>query len=280
MHEQIILADYWKTLTQYRRGRYVCPACAGHNLTFSRTGAWNCWNNPSSAHRLEIMTALGVGLKHSFPPPEPEYYPNVIPNIHPAQLSFPLVSPGELLVEVEGNRTHYSYGDCQRVVRIDIPGDKIIYPQYHVGDIWINGAGNNLWLPYGFSRYLPYPGKINLILIVEGQKCVEIAHQRGIPTLCLEGGDYSQKTTFDKLREIKDRFERVLLAILPDNDLAGSRKAKRILHTARYFELPTLLLDPIEIEPGLVVGGDIEQMVELDADKFTRIVKQMLAQKR
>jgi hypothetical protein len=65
--------------------------------------------------------------------------------------------------------------------------------------------------------------------------------------------------------------------ILPDNDLAGSRKAQRIIHTARYFELPTLLLDPIEIEPGLVVGGDIEQIVGLDADRFTRIIKQMLA---
>jgi hypothetical protein len=280
MREQIILADCWKTLTPHRRGRYVCPACAGHNLTFSRTGAWNCWNDPTRAHRLEIMTALGVGSKRSFSPPEPEYYPNFIPNIHPAQLSFPLVRPGELLVEVEDNRTHYSYGDYQRVVRIDIPGDKIIYPQHRVGDTWVDGAGNNLWLPYGLSRYLPYPGTTNFILIVEGQKCVEIAHHRGIPALCLEGGDYSQKTTFGKLRAIRDRFERVLLVLLPDNDLAGGSKAQRIIHTARYFELPTLLLDLEQIEPGLVVGGDIEQMVDLDADRFIRIVKQMLAQKR
>jgi hypothetical protein len=170
MREQIILADCWKTLTQYRRGRYICPACAGHNLTFSRSGAWNCWNHPTRTHRLEIMAALGVGLKRSLPPPEPEYYPNINPNIHPSQLGFPLMRPGELLMEVDGNRTHYWYGDEQRVVRIDIPGDKIIYPQYLLTQDWVNGAGDRLWLPYGLSRYLPYPGKTNLILLVEGQK--------------------------------------------------------------------------------------------------------------
>jgi hypothetical protein len=277
MHEQIVFADCWKALTQYRRGRYICPACAGHNLTFSRSGAWNCWNDPSRTHRLEIMAALGVKLKRSIPQPEPEYDLNIAPNIHPAQLGFPLVRPGKLLVEVEGNRTHYLYGNCQRVVRIDLPGDKIVYPQHRSGNIWVNGAGSRPWLPYGLSRYLPYPGKTNLILIVEGQKCVEIAHQRGIPTLCLESGDYSQNTIFDKLRAVKNRFERVLLVLLPDNDLAGNRKAQRIIHTARYFSLPTLLLDPIEIESGLIVGGDIEQMVDFNADRFTGIVRQMLS---
>jgi hypothetical protein len=276
MSEQIVLADCWKTLIQYRRGRYICPACAGHNLTFSRSGAWNCWNDPTRAHRVEIMTALGLRLKHSHLYSEPEYYPNVAPNIYPSQLHFPLMRPGDLL-EIDGNRTHYLYGDGQRVVRIDIPGDKIIYPQHRSGDIWSNGAGDRPWLPYGLSRYLPYPGKTNLILIIEGQKCVEIAHQRGIPALCLEGGDYSQRTIFDKLRAILGRFERVLLVVLPDNDLPGNRKAERIIHAARYFSMPTLFLDPIKIEPGLAIGGDIEQMVNFDADRFTKIIKQMLA---
>jgi hypothetical protein len=226
---------------------------------------------------LEIMVALGIELKRSTPPPETEYYPNIKPNIQPSQLGFPLLRPGESLVEVDGNRTHYLYGNCQRVMRIHIPGDKIIYPQHLLTQDWVNGAGDRPWLPYGLSRYLPYPGKTNLILLVEGQKCVEIAHHRGIPALCLEGGDYSQKTIFDKLKAIQNRFERVLLVLSPDNDAPGFRKAERIIHAARYFSMPTLFLDPIKIEPGLAIGGDIEQMVNFDADRFTKIVKQMLA---
>jgi hypothetical protein len=59
--------------------------------------------------------------------------------------------PGELLMEVDGNRTHYWYGDEQRVVRIDIPGDKIIYPQYLLTQDWVNGAGDRLWS--GLARH-------------------------------------------------------------------------------------------------------------------------------
>jgi hypothetical protein len=60
----------------------------------------------------------------------------------------------------------------------------------------------------------------------------------------------------------------LLLVVLPDNDTAGVNKANLILHTARYFQLPTLLLDPLEIEPLLGDGEDIEQMPNLDADRL------------
>jgi hypothetical protein len=116
-----------------------------------------------------------------------------------------------------------------------------------------------------------------LLLIVEGQKCVEIAHSRGIPALCLEAGDYSSQTALDKLRAIKAKFGRLLLVVLPDHDLAGTNKAHLILHTARYFNLPTLLLDPFEIEPQIEQSGDIEQMPKLDPDRLMQFVRQKLA---
>lgn len=280
MYQPIILGDYKHLLTPYRRysNRYWCPDCNCHNLTFSPEGKWMCWNNPTREHRLEIMARLIPEFKRSVPRQSESVTREVIPNIHPLQIGYPLITD-EVLSEIDGNRIHYLYGNCQRVVRINIPGDKIIRPQYLQDGNWIKGAGDGSWCPYGLSRLLPYPGVVNLILVVEGQKCVEIAHHRGIPALCLEGGDYSQKTTFDKLRAIRDRFERLLLAVLPDKDLPGTRKAKQIIHTARYFSLPTLLLDPLKIDPGLAIGGDIEQMVDFDADRFTRIVKQMLSRK-
>ena len=176
-----------------------------------------------------------------------------------------------------GRRTHYWYSHSQRVVRIDRANDKSVFPQFLNGAAWVNGAGDRAWAPYGLSRLLPYPGKTNLILVTEGQKCVEIAHSRGIPALCLEGGDYSYQTMFDKLRAIRDRLERLLLVILPDYDLDGNRKALQIIQTAKYFSLPTLLLDPLEIEPTLGAGGDIEQMPSLDADRLMEIVKRMLS---
>lgn len=200
-------------------------------------------------------------------------YPT-IPKIHPLQLGHPLMT-NEVLSEVIGNRTIYYYSQSQRVMRID-GYERHIFPQHFHHKEWINGAGDRPWCPYGLSRLLPYPGVVNLILVVEGQKCVEISHSRGIPAICLEGGDYSSQTMFDKLRAIQHTFKRMLLAVLPDRDLAGGHKANRIIHTARCFNIPTLLLDPLQIEPDLPVGGDIEQMLNLDVDRLMKVVKRML----
>jgi hypothetical protein len=108
MHEQIVFADCWKALTQYRRGRYICPACAGHNLTFSRSGAWNCWNDPSRTHRLEIMAALGVKLKRSIPQPEPEYDLNIAPNIDPIEIESGLIVGGDIEQMVDFNADRFT----------------------------------------------------------------------------------------------------------------------------------------------------------------------------
>jgi hypothetical protein len=274
----IVLADYKNALTPYRRyrERYYCPVCNGHNLTFSTTGAWMCWNEPTREHRVEIMARLVPDFKQFTSRVKSESYPVIIPRIHPAQLHFPLMKD-DRLAEVIGGRTVYWYSDKQRVVRIDYRTDKVIFPQSFNGKEWLDVAGSSPWTPYGLSRLLPYPGKINLVLVVEGQKCVEIAHHRGIPALCLESGDYSHQTVFDKLRAIKERLGRIVLAVLPDYDLAGNRKAEQIIHTAKYFSLPTLLLDPLAIELMLSTGDDIEQMPNLDVDRLMEIVKRMLS---
>jgi hypothetical protein len=221
------------------------------------------------------MAALVPNFKQFNQRVKSEPCPVIIPAIHFAQLHFPLMKDDQL-AKVTGKRTVYRYSETQRVVRIDYRTDKVIFPQFSNGQKWLNGAGLNPWRPYGLSRLLPYPGTINLVLVVEGQKCVEIAHRRGIPALCLESGDYSTQTTFDKLRIVKMTFKRLLLAVLPDYDLAGNYKAQRIIHTARYFDLPTLLLDPLQIEPDLQIGDDLEQMLELDADRFQSVIRQQL----
>jgi hypothetical protein len=282
----IVLADYKDTLTPYRRypERYYCPACDGHNLTFSPAGKWMCWNQPTREHRLEIMARLVPNFKQFARRVKPESYPVIIPRIHPAQLHFPLMKDDKLAKTIpqrgrfaNGGRTVYWYSDKQRVVRIDYRTDKVIFPQSFNGQEWLDGAGSDPWTPYGLSRLLPYPGKMNLVLVVEGQKCVEIAHSRSLPALCLESGDYSHRTAFDKVRAIKERLGRILLVVLPDHDLAGNRKAERIIHTATYFSLPTLLLNPVEIEATLGAGGDIEQMPSLNADRLMEIVKRILS---
>jgi hypothetical protein len=278
MYTQLLLVKYRSTLTPYHRerGKYYCPACGGHNLSFSRSGAWNCWNNPSYEHRIEILKAVIPDFKQIPPrsrPPPP--FPVKLP-IHPAQIHFPLIMD-KRLTEVVGNRSTYWYSSRQRIIRLDYPNRKVIFPQSLSGKYWQNSAGSEPWVVFGLSRLLPYPGMINLVLVVEGQKCVEIAHQRGIPALCLEGGDYSHQTTFHKLREIRDKLERLVLAILPDYDLAGNQKSIQIAQIANYLSIPAFILHPLEIEAALSVGDDIEQLTNFNKHEMMRVAKLRIA---
>jgi hypothetical protein len=195
MNQKIILANYKDALTPYHRekGKYYCPACGGHNLSFSSDGKWNCWNNPTKEHRREIMAAIVPEFKGNWRDKNREIIPTFTSKVYPAQLGYPLIKP-TTLSETVGNRTTHIYSDCQRVIRYDYRRGKDIYPQYFNGQSWVNGAGDLAWMPFGLVRLFPYPGVVNLLLSVEGQKCVEIAHNRGIPALCLEGGDYSSRT--------------------------------------------------------------------------------------
>jgi hypothetical protein len=271
------LSDYKERLKRYKPNRYYCPVCGGHNLTFSPIGKWNCWNDESRSHRLEIIAAIipcrsndNTRTPISAPPPEVPLPP--IPQIHYSQLHLPLINP-IILSEKVGNRTIYRYGDSQRVSRFDYYTHKVIRPEWFDGKSWIRGAGNRHWLPFGLCRLRAYPGRSNIVLIVEGQKCVEIAHSRGLPTICLEAGDYSNATLKSKLEVVKSHLDRPLMVILPDNDLAGFSRARNILMLANRLNIPAVAIDPLKIAPELKIGGDIEQIPDLSVRYLMHIIR-------
>lgn len=272
------LADCKKQLQRYRHNRFYCPVCGGHNLTFSPVGKWNCWNDDSRAHRLEIMSAVIPTRGKNYSPnptsePPPEILLPPIPLISSAQLHLPLMSP-VILSETIGNRTIYQYSDCQRVTRFNYHTHKVIRPQYFDGESWVKGAGNKQWIPFGLCRLTAYPGRLNIVLIVEGQKCVEIAYSRGLPAICLEAGDYSNLTLKHKLEVVKSQLNCPLLVILPDNDLSGLYRVRNILSVANRLNLPAFAIDPLKIEPQLKIGGDIEQIPSLTIQYLMHIIKE------
>jgi hypothetical protein len=284
----IIFAEYKSKLKRYQHqaNRFWCPVCGTHTLTFAPTGAWNCWNDPERIHRLEILAAVipDFGKTYRFgradatrtnPPaaPPPDILLPPIPLIPFTQLHLPLITPIQLS-EVMGNRTIYHYSDFQQVIRWDYPTHKVIRPRYFNGKDWIYGAGDRPWVPLGLVRLAGDPGKLNIVLIVEGQKCVEIAYFRGLPAVCLEAGDYSTRTILSKLEAIKMRLERIFLVVLPDNNLAGLYRARNILDVAYKLGIPAIALDPLKVKPDLKVGDDIEQIPELSIEYFMRIIKE------
>ena len=276
----IIFAEYKSKLKRYQNqaNRFWCPVCDTHTLTFAPTGAWNCWNDPERIHRLEILAAVipDFGKTSDRDPvrsPPPDIILPPIPLTPFTQLHLPIITALQLS-EVIGNRTIYRYSDDRQVLRWDYRTHKVIRPRHFNGRDWIYGAGDRPWIPFGLVRLAGYPGKLNIILIVEGQKCVEIAYSRGLPAVCLEAGDYSTHTIAAKLDAIRVRLERVFLVILPDYNLAGLYRARNILEVAYKSGIPAIALDPLKIKPDLKVGDDIEQISELDIEYFMKIMQE------
>jgi hypothetical protein len=272
------LTDYRAQLTPYRRekGKYLCPACGGHNLSFSRNGHWNCWNDPTREHRLEIMAALLPDFGKPTPPPRRDFYPRRVPKVYPSQLHYPIAMPIQLFAHPDRLTTLYQYSDRQRLIRHDYRHHKSIYPQYRDRGSWINGAGSQTWPVFGLGELFPYPGKVNLVVIVEGPKCVGIARSRGIPAVCLEAGDYRYLTIESKLTTIERKLHPLLLVILPDADATGERNGRQIWQVAQQLGIPATILMPSQIQQHLPLGADIEQLVDFDGDKLLAMVKAKL----
>jgi hypothetical protein len=55
-----------------KSGKFLCPACGGNDFTINKnTGGYNCWHDPSPAHRAEIRDALAPMERWEKPPRDP-----------------------------------------------------------------------------------------------------------------------------------------------------------------------------------------------------------------
>jgi hypothetical protein len=261
-----ILLDRINDLVPYRkeRGKYWCPGCNGHNLSICRrTGKWNCWNDPTRHHRIEIIRKL-VGETDRVSTYQSRSTPIAL---SPIRLSVAMLQglklpPLETLTLAHhcSSQTFYQYSAQQRVVRTDWDGGKSFCPQHLNDGRWLNGAGLQRWLPYGISRLQHQGRKLALVLVVEGQKCAEIAAQSGIGAVCLEGGDYSRSTIPFKLRAIQRQVGNPILIVLPDADRSGVDKAMAIAQASSKLSIPCAIIDPQQICQ-MDTGDDIEQML-------------------
>ena len=57
------------------KGKFVCPACGGNDFTVNEaTGGYNCWHDPSPAHRADIRNVLAPLVRWEKPPRDPGNY--------------------------------------------------------------------------------------------------------------------------------------------------------------------------------------------------------------
>jgi hypothetical protein len=261
-----ILLDRINDLVPYpkERGKYWCPSCEGHNLSICRrTGKWNCWNDPTRHHRIEIARKL-IGVTANLSTYQHRSTPIALSPVRlpTAMLQSLKLPPLENLTLVHhcSSQIFYQYSAQQRVVRSDWEGGKSFCPQHLDDGKWLNAAGAQPWLPYGIGRLKHQGRKLSPVLVVEGQKCVEIAAQGGIGAVCLEGGDYSRSTIPFKLRAIQRQVGNPIFIVLPDADRSGVDKALAIAQASPKLGIPCAIIDPQRICQ-MDMGDDIEQML-------------------
>jgi hypothetical protein len=180
-------------------GKFVCPACGGNDFTVNKnTGGYNCWHDPSPAHRAEIRDKLAPLTRWEKPPREA--------GLH----HFPYFNrKGEEIVIVH---------------RDDSSGSKRIWQDFPTIEA---GAANHKTqlqeikaniLPYRFLEAKAESDKSGLpIFIVEGELTCEAVWAVGLPAVTFLGGSKQYRTNGD----YSSLFRNCKIVLCPDRDEQG-----------------------------------------------------------
>lgn len=180
-------------------GKFICPACGGNDFTVNKnTGAYNCWHDPSPAHRAEVRDALAPMVRWEKPPREAGRY----------DFSY-LNSNGKEIVVVH---------------RDDTSGSKKIWQDFPTIEKTPNGHKTQLQevkanvLPYRYHEAIAKSKETGLpIFVVEGELTCEAVWALGIPCVTFLGGSKQYRTNGD----YSHLFRSEKLVLCPDRDEQG-----------------------------------------------------------
>jgi len=181
------------------KGKFICPACGGNDFTVNKAnGGYNCWHDPSPAHRAEIRDALAPMVRWEKPPRDAGSY------------VFP-----------------YRSNDGREVVvvhRDDTSGSKRIWQQFPTIDSSIPNHKAQLQevkarvLPYKYEEAIAESEKTGLpIIVVEGELTCEAVWSIGLPSVTFLGGSKQYRTNGDYTQ----LFKNCQLVLAPDRDEQG-----------------------------------------------------------
>jgi hypothetical protein len=180
-------------------GKYQCPACGGNDFTVNKnTGGYNCWHDPSPAHRADIREALSPMTRWEKPPREPGRY------------DF-------------GYRDTYGK-EVVVVHRDDTSGSKKIWQDFPTIEKTPSGHKAALQevkakvLPYRYHDAIAKSDETGLpIFIVEGELTCEAMWGIGLPAVTFLGGSKQYRTNGD----YSHLFKNYQAVLCPDRDQQG-----------------------------------------------------------
>lgn len=248
---------------------YVCPLCKSNGLKINKeNGFYKNYKCNCDTKRISSYIFVNSEYKRQRKPREVPIVIPEVPNVLGVKLSL-ITSTNlyELNTKYEdANRViSYPYSQTQRTLRINrikSTGKKIIFPQVVVKDNWVNGVGANTF-PI-FTNNLTLKG--NLIVVVEGEKCVEYLQSQGIEAVSLLG---SYTTSITKIQEVinisSNLFSNVKQFLyLPDLDAKGMQKAETFQRAIWGIKVPCKVFDlraKLVKSSNFVLGYDIADYI-------------------
>lgn len=188
--------------------------------------------------------------------------------------------------------TVYDHGNGKKVRRFEAPcsesvkGHKKTFVVSHVNDLGetVCKKGNDAWSAYRqdeavASALSVEAGSTPVVLVHEGQKCVEAGRSQKLAGISAQGTP-SEKEWIHILSEMKLGIgeRQFILAYCQDNDDTGAGKAEKLVEAAKKAQVPVIVIDLLKIDPNLCIKGDIEQVLSsgMDGDQLAQLILEQI----
>lgn len=180
-------------------GKYICPACNGNDLSVNeKTGAYNCFNDPSAKHRAEIRNILAPLERWERPLREPASYIFSYQNRKKETVLNVLRNDTSGKKEIRQSYPTVPSDAAQRKTLIDeVRGGVLPYRYYEAME-----ASNATGLP---------------IFVVEGELTCDRLWEIGLPSVTFLGGSGQYRANGD----YSQLFRGKALVLCPDRDEPG-----------------------------------------------------------
>lgn len=226
--------------TAYKKGAYACytEEChKGENKIRKLLYPFSYTSSPPQFKRqsyrlnplVDVVTPIPISCT-------PDLFLTNIPYKKPDQ-----VRTSDLII------TYFNYGDF-RVTRYDHRDKpKDLYPEYYNPSTkeWIKGIPSKLTHLAIYKR--EYLENKNIVML-EGEKCVTIAHKLGIAGITFQSHVYNDLYLDRYMKKLSETIDNIL--VIADNDVAGIDKAKKICNYSwkhgigsKYVNLTQLFTD-------------------------------------
>ena len=236
---------------------YLCPLCKSEGLKINKSTCYyknykcNCDTKRITAYIYQDSGITYVP-KEKVVPKVIEPIPNLL-NIKLNAIANPpaLTDLNDKYSNLDGEVVykHSLNQRAKRINRVRSTGKKVVIPQVFTHGSWVNGIGEGTFPLFTNERTLVG----ELIIAVEGQKCVEYLNYKQIEAISLLG---SYTTSITKIQEVMGISRSLIPNVkqflyLPDLDAVGLNKALIFQQAlwdmklpCKIFDLRTKLLEP------------------------------------